>query len=200
MSYGYIGETPSQVKKNAGVLSVSDVLDLTEKKHISGSLEHINTIDLNGDNYATFTLPAEYDQHIFFFKSLVMSANDTFRAVLSDDGGSTYKNSAYESTVVRQNSNSTKTDLRRNNYSLIDRIIQNIANIEYHGKFILNNASNSSRFTQYIWQTTSYDTSLQHGSYHALGALRDSSVIDTIKFYLSVYNLTGSIEMYGFKK
>ena len=42
MSYGYIGDTSSSIKqqkKNAGVLSVSDVLDLESKGQLGGSLE-----------------------------------------------------------------------------------------------------------------------------------------------------------------
>ena len=44
MSYGYVGDTSTSIKqqvKNAGVLSVSDVLDLEGKGQLGGSLELI---------------------------------------------------------------------------------------------------------------------------------------------------------------
>ena len=53
MSYGYIGDTSSSIKqqvKNAGVLSMSDVLDLESKGHLGGSLELIETQTFSRDS------------------------------------------------------------------------------------------------------------------------------------------------------
>ena len=44
MSYGYLGDTSTkikQVKKNDGILTPSDVLDLESKGHIGDSLQFI---------------------------------------------------------------------------------------------------------------------------------------------------------------
>ena len=75
MSYGYIGDTSTSIKqqvKNAGVLSMSDVVDLKSKGHLGGSLELIqeqSSLGLASPWYIDFTSIQEskYDVHYFTY-------------------------------------------------------------------------------------------------------------------------------------
>ena len=69
MSYGYIGDTSTSINqqvKNAGVLSVSDVLDLKGKGHLGGSLELIEEQTFSAVSSVAFTNIKEdaYDVHV----------------------------------------------------------------------------------------------------------------------------------------
>ena len=81
MSYGYVGDTSTSIKqqvKNAGVLSVSDVLDLEGKGQLGGSLEFIAEASYSSDvTFIDFTSIQEtkYDVHLFEYKNLKINTN-----------------------------------------------------------------------------------------------------------------------------
>ena len=69
MSYGYIGDTSTSIKqqvKNAGVLSMSDVVDLKSKGHLGGSLELISeqTVSSVANVQLTSIKESNYDVHL----------------------------------------------------------------------------------------------------------------------------------------
>ena len=100
MSYGYVGDTSTSIKqqvKNAGVLSVGDVLDLESKGQLSGSLELIEEQNLtSGASTIEFTnlKESKYDVHYLTAKIHLdgtADTNYTFDIRVSNDGGSTYE-------------------------------------------------------------------------------------------------------------
>ena len=201
MPYGYTGQNLiSQVKNNSGVFSISDIADLTAKGHLGGKLDLIEEQTLSSVSAVEFTnlKESEYITHIFYLNKFVFSGTDTLRARFSNDGGTTYEDTLYESAVIKQNLNSTSTNLFRNNYNTIDRIQQNTANVEFNTYFIVNNAGNSSRFTQFSWMSNGYASGAD-GFRQGLGSRRASETVDAIKFYLTSYNLTGTASLYGFR-
>ena len=86
MSYGYLGDTSTkikQVKKNDGILTPSDVVDLQSQGHLSGSLELIQSQTLSGVTACNFTAlqGAKYDVHVIRVINFSMdssSSNEKF--------------------------------------------------------------------------------------------------------------------------
>ena len=98
MSYGYIGDTSSSIKqqkKNAGVLSVSDVLDLESQGFLGGSLELIEENIITGTpttiNFTNLG-GSIYDVHMLEIRGLECDGggNVLVGIRVSTDGGSNY--------------------------------------------------------------------------------------------------------------
>ena len=95
MSYGYIGDTSSSIKQqknNAGVLSVSDVLDLESKGQLGGSLELLTSQTVTSMTSAidfTEVFTDRYD--VYYLES---------KNVQSDTTGYTVSIQFYESGVL----------------------------------------------------------------------------------------------------
>ena len=106
MSYGYIGDTSTSIKqqvKNAGVLSVSDVLDLEGKGHLGGSLELIEEQTASSSSALDFTNLGNYDVHFMTLNNFQCTTSTTryVAARVSNDGGSSYESSNYERAWFR---------------------------------------------------------------------------------------------------
>ena len=81
MSYGYLGDTSTkikQVKKNDGILTPSDVFDLTSQGYLGGSLDLITSGSSNNSAQTlefNDSLVGEYNVHLIQWKNFV-PAND----------------------------------------------------------------------------------------------------------------------------
>ena len=99
MSFGYLGDTSTkikQVKKNQGVLSISDVYELEKLGHIGGSLELLQTISISSSTAtADFTNIKEdvYDVHLL---TVFAEGGSDYDILLSNDNGSSFETSNYE--------------------------------------------------------------------------------------------------------
>ena len=102
MSYGYVGDTSTSIKqqvKNAGVLSVSDVLDLEGKGQLGGSLELIEEQTISSATSSiNFTNLGNYDVHFLTILGYETNGGGSELVLIrfSNDGGSTYESSNYQ--------------------------------------------------------------------------------------------------------
>ena len=114
MSYGYVGDTSTSIKqqvKNAGVLSVSDVLDLEGKGQLGGSLELIEEINLAASTKVIFDTIHEdvYDVHFLTVENVTMSSSGKVYLRLYESGveetGAVYR---YANLLVESDSSLTE--------------------------------------------------------------------------------------------
>ena len=104
MSYGYVGDTSTSIKqqvKNAGVLSVSDVLDLEGKGQLGGSLELIEEQTFSGVTYVDFTSIQENKYDVHFLEVI----NVDFSGGQSSLGIQFYESGVLETASVYQYAN-----------------------------------------------------------------------------------------------
>ena len=101
MSYGYLGDTSTSIKqqvKNAGVLSVSDVLDLKGKGQLGGSLELIEEQTVSGTPSAVeFINLANNPYDVYFLQvfNIQTSASSQLKLTFSNNNGSSYVSTGY---------------------------------------------------------------------------------------------------------
>lgn len=202
MPYGYIGDTSTsikQVKNNAGVLSVNDVLDLESKGHLGG--KHILLDEKNPDGTTT-TLEFldlqenKYKVHLFVWNNIEWTPSaDTCRVRVSNDGGTTYESSStYDSAYESLGVTGSYTTALRNNYDSLDRVIQNTQNYAYSGQMYMYNAGNSSLYTTFSLHGY-FTNAFRYGG----GGYLVAETINAVKFYLTSMNFSnkGSIKLYG---
>ena len=93
----YIGTQPNDVKKNTGLYTPNEILQLEKDGHWGGSLELIAEQTVSGSSTINFTTIKEnvYDVHLMQLSLVEASADMDLEMRLSNDGGSSFENSNY---------------------------------------------------------------------------------------------------------
>ena len=203
MSFGYLGDTSTKIKqqvKNQGVISISEAYELEKKGQLTGSYELITRTVLSGQTEAQFTnlRESEFDTHVFQFEQIVMSGADTLRAVVSNDGGSSYETSNYDGELQNVSADGSSSQQDRDGFTSWDRILQNQANVEHNGTLTVYNMADATCYTsahQEVQSRTSAGVGTKHGGHVYLV----KETINAIKFFLTSHNMTGAISVFGYR-
>tara|TARA_Y100001973_G_C5128328_1_gene296382 strand:- start:6 stop:599 length:594 start_codon:yes stop_codon:yes gene_type:complete len=194
----YLGTQPNDVKKNTGLYTPSEILQLTKDGSWGGSLEHISTTTFSSSSAVNITEGfTGYD--VFFAQviGLTGSTNMNF-------GMQFYESGVLETAGVYQyaqqfiqtdggngeEKSTTATRLFMNSFQSTDSC----------GMYIyFYNFTDSSKYSFYTFQTTpSYvaDFEVKFGG----GVLPQASVVDGISFTPNTGTMSGSIKLYGVKQ
>ena len=209
MSYGYVGDTSTSIKqqvKNAGVLSVSDVLDLEGKGQLGGSLELIEEQTISTDTTIDFTSIKEnkYDVHYLTFENMSMTSASGQQIPyyrLSNDNGSTFESTNYESTAQFNTTSGTATKLTtRTTYGHLCGNQQ--SSFKWSGYAYFYNLGNSSKYSFSTFQSVGFysgDSSQSMtfgGSVYAV-----AETINAIRLSVDTTTLAGgTAKLYGVKQ
>jgi len=195
----YLGTQPNNVKKNTGLYTPSEILQLTKEGNWGGSLELIEeqtfsattTIDftsIKGNKYDVIVAQLNDVQtnggsdniDMRFYESGVLETASVYQYALQYGYPSTFgetKSTGANRMVIAPNQNSENTN----------------------GYIYFYNLNNSSKYSFYTVQTTN----LSGGNfffYFGGGMLPQASVVDGIRFFSDTYNLEGGISLYGVKQ
>ena len=195
----YIGTQPNDVKKNTGLYTPSEILQLTKEGSWGGSLELIEeqtfsattTIDftaIKGNVYDVMVAQLNDVQtnggsdniDMRFYESGVLETASVYQYALQYGYPSTFgetKSTGANRMVIAPNQNSENTN----------------------GYIYFYNLNNASKYSFYTVQTTN----LSGGNfffYFGGGVLPQASSVDGIRFFSDTYNLEGGISLYGVKE
>ena len=195
----YIGTQPNDVKKNTGLYTPSEILQLTKEGSWGGSLELIEeqtfsattTIDftaIKGNVYDVMVAQLNDVQtnggsdniDMRFYESGVLETASVYQYALQYGYPSTFgetKSTGANRMVIAPNQNSENTN----------------------GYIYFYNLNNASKYSFYTVQTTN----LSGGNfffYFGGGVLPQASVVDGIRFFSDTYNLEGGISLFGVKE
>jgi len=200
----YLGTQPNDVKKNTGLYTPSEILQLTKEGSWGGSLELIETKDLTGTTPTAidFTNLKEnvYDVHFLQYINLQITGADTIRARVSNDGGSSFEStSQYDGAIQRMTSAGSFGESRRTNFDAFDRIGQNAVNQPYNGYIYIYNAGDSSKFTFLTHHVTNQTDGFRFGGqvYHV------AETVNAFRLFLTTHTFkdVGSVlKLYGVKQ
>ena len=194
----YLGSQPNDIRKNIGLYTPSEILQLTKDGSWGGSLKHISTTTFSSSSAVNITEGfTGYD--VFFAQviGLTGSTNMNF-------GMQFYESGVLETAGVYQyaqqfiqtdggngeEKSTTATRLFMNSFQSTDSC----------GMYIyFYNFTDSSKYSFYTFQTTpSYvaDFEVKFGG----GVLPQASVVDGISFTPNTGTMSGSIKLYGVKQ
>jgi len=210
MSYGYIGDTSTSIKqqvKNAGVLSVSDVLDLEGKGQLGGSLELIEEIVASNTATIDFTSIKEnvYDVHLLQFFNAQSSANNDVAGIRLYESGTLETGSVYQYAIQSNNADPSFTEIK----STADNKIRFVGgystnfNFTGNGYVYFYNLGNSSKYSFCTMHTTFGTDGNDYNSQFGGGVLPQASTVDGIRlfnFFASGNFSEGTFKLYGVKQ
>ena len=118
MAYGYLGQnTPNQTVNNSGVFSITDSADLESQGSLGGSLELIEEQTTSGTPSAvnfTNLKGTKYDVHYLTATNTSTSTDDGRIGIrLSNDGGSSYESSNYQTAYQANAADGGVNEYRR---------------------------------------------------------------------------------------
>jgi hypothetical protein len=155
----YIGTQPNDVKKNTGVYTPSEILQLTKEGSWGGSLELIEEINISSTGAIDITNIKEnvYDVHLLTFDDFVTTAvGDALSIRLSNDSGSTFETSNYQYALQYGQSNGTFGEIKTTSGTGLKDISGNIqgTNTRANGYVYLYNLGNSSKYSFITFQSS----------------------------------------------
>jgi len=164
----YLGTQPNNVKKNTGLYTPSEILQLTKEGSWGGSLELIEEQTVSS-SYADFTNLGNYDVHLFQFKNVVPSSQTNIGMRFSNNGGSSYTASGYQYAWQRGYPSSfAEVKSTSKSRILINGDIGTGTNDSLNGYVYCYNLSNSSKYS--------------FCSFHTIGSLISSSIYSMFSF------------------
>jgi hypothetical protein len=174
----YLGTQPNDVKKNTGLYTPSEILQLTKDGSWGGSLELIEA----GIEW--------------------VGGSDGMSMRVSNDNGSTYESTANYSYAVQLNGVAGNTsESKRNGHTSYDRLAQQLQNAPHNGYLYMYNAGNSSKYTFFTQQLNGSSVTSSYYDFRFGGGVYSvAETINAIKFFTGTYSMTGNMKLYGVKQ
>ena len=208
MPYGYLGQTtPNQLAKNSGVLSMSDVHNLTKQGKLGGSLELIEEQNITSSTATVQFINLAnkpYDVYFLTAQNVTTDTDNTYLLLqVSADNGSTYRTSGYRYAHWYGLATGSFIEARSANSGTIF-LSGNIGTASYE-------KANSYCYLYNLLDTSAYSSVTHQGSdilstgdYRMLFGGANYSVAETnnaFKLYMNVGNITtANFKLYGLKK
>ena len=205
MPFGYIGQNQTKQKvKNTGVLSSFDISLLQKKGHAGGSLELIETITPTNST-ADFTSIKEdkYTVHLLTYTNVSMQAasgNQIPFIRLSNDGGSSYESSNYQSSGLYNTADGTSVKLTvRTSYGHLASHAQ--SSYKWGGYCYLYNLGNSSKESYgNVQAVNNYSSNSKASSLFGGFIYQVAETINALRCSVDDTNLSGTFKLYGIKE
>jgi len=203
----YLGTQPNDVKKNTGLYTPSEILQLTKDGSWGGSLELIEeqTVSSNVANLQFTSLQeSRYNVHLLTIASMKSDAdNKAVEVTVSNDGGSSYETSNYDWAWQYQKSNGTFTE-KRNTSGGDFTIVQNVGNStgeSFSAYVYLYNLGDSAKYSFSSWQGTGITQDPDYISVFGGGTYHQAETINALQLKFSSDNIaSGVFKLYGVKQ
>ena len=199
----YLGTQPNDVKKNTGLYTPSEILQLTKDGSWGGSLELIEEIDQTVSvSTIEFTNLGNYDIHLLQYAE-VQGGSAELQARLSNNGGSSYISSAnYQYAMVFGQAGGSFGDRNSTSETKFVRLAKTGNNTGNTGQgyTYFYNLLNSSKYSFSTTQNTSMDNNPYYIMQFGGQVLAVAETHNAIQIFQSTGTLRGNFKLYGVKQ
>ena len=201
----YLGTQPNDVKKNTGLYTPSEILQLTKDGSWGGSLELIITSTASSSTIDFVDKFLGYDVHLIELINCTPSTEATFSIKFSNDSGSSYETTNYNYANQRCFANGTFEERKSTSEASI-RLGGNVPTSDsFNSYFYIYNANDSSKYTFITSHSTYTGTSGAggFGSSFGGGVYAQAETINGIRIgqtsSASAFT-SGTAKLYGVKQ
>jgi len=210
MPYGYLGQTtPNQLAKNSGVLSMSDVHNLTKQGKLGGSLELIDEKIASSDSTIDFLSIKQdvYDVHLLQVNNYQANTDNTILGIRLYESGVLETASVYQVAMMGQRSDPTgnneyKSTTSNMGVANIGSGIDNAPAASANGYCYLYNLGDVTKFSfssfhwVYVYYTVTELAEMNWGG----GVLPQASIVDGFRIFANAGTFSGNFKLYGVKE
>ena len=200
----YIGTQPNDVKKNTGLYTPSEILQLEKDGHWGGSLELIEEKSISAVSSAIFTDIKEnvYDVHYLTVENCTVSNNDVpilmrFFESGVEESASVYQRAEFiiDGSGASAEFKSTASDVLYNMWNIGNST--NESGVSYTYFYNLGNSSKYSFITNQEIHIS--PVPLARTSFGG-GVLPQASLVDQIKLFVASGTFSATAKLYGVKQ
>lgn len=202
----YLGTQPNDVKKNIGLYSPSEILQLTKEGAWGGSLKLIQSQTVSSASAVDFTSIKGnvYDVHLLeLINGHCADDNKAFTTQLSNDGGSSFETSNYQWSFQYMKSNGTFQEKKSDSDSAIS-LVHNIGNStgeQVSGYIYYYNLNNSSSYSYTTHQFTGITQDPDYIATYGGGFYGVSETINAIRLLITSSTFaSATVNLYGVKE
>jgi hypothetical protein len=192
----YIGTQPNDVKKNTGLYTPSEILQLTKDGSWGGSLELIEEQTFTTTQFVDFTDIKENKYDVHFLQFFLTECTGALITQISNNGGSSFIASGYQMTLQYGGSSFGE-----------DTSTTNIAgfgtggtNLQKNGYVYFYNLGNSSKYSFSTFQGFNNHPSLGFYMNFGGGVYPTAEIHNAIRLSAITGTSTGNAKLYGVKQ
>jgi hypothetical protein len=202
----YIGTQPNDVKKNIGLYTPSEILELTKDGSWGGSLELIQEQTASSDSALDFTSIKEskYDVHLLQVNNYQANTDNTILTIKLYESGVLETASVYQVAIQGGRADGTfseyKSTASSNGVMNIGSGIDNASSSSANGYVYFYNFGNASKYSfataqfSYIYYTDVYE--MNFGG----GVLPQASTVDGFRIVANAGTFSGNFKLFGVKQ
>ena len=200
----YLGTQPNDVKKNTGLYTPSEILQLEKDGHWGGSLELIAEQTADGTTATIDFLDIKedvYDVHLLTYNNVGTTGTDYDLILIR-----LYESGVLETASVYQwahQVNQSNGGVQEQNETATDnfRVALGSGNDEAGSGYIYcYNFGNSSKYSFVTYQAVGMNTTSVMNSHFGGGALPQASEVDGIRLYTNNPSFSLTAKLYGVKQ
>ena len=202
----YLGTQPNDVKKNTGLYTPSEILQLTKDGSWGGSLELIEEQTISSSTATmdfTSIQESRYDVHCLQISNFSATSGDQYLEIrLSNDGGSSYETSNYQYAFQYGGTGDAFGELKSTSASEFEMVVGNASSTgSGNGYVYFYNLGNSAKYSFATEHTFAINNS-GLGYFHFGGNVYTvAETINAIRLFPSGDNiLTLNAKLYGVKQ
>ena len=200
----YLGTQPNDVKKNIGLYTPSEILQLTKDGSWSGSLELIEEKSISGVSSAIFTSIKEnvYDVHFLEIIDFQPATDGTDCRIRFFESGVEESASVYQFAFQFGTSGGTFQEVQDTSESYLRATFNtgNATNEKAHSYNYFYNLGDSAKFSFYTHQNVLTNNNTDFNMAFGGGVLPQASTVDQIKLFNGSGNFSCTAKLYGVKQ
>ena len=203
----YIGTQPNDVKKNTGIYSPSEILQLTKDGSWGGSLELIESQTISSDTaQVDFTniKGAKYDVHLLQASNIKNASDNQQFAIRMSVGGTFDTDNDYQRAIFTISADGGTDESRDSNINNIFFTLNqgNATNEKGNGYAYFYNLHNSSKMSFVTLQTTTINVNGHYKMNYGGGVYDQTASVDGIRIFMSNGSniASGVFNLYGVKQ
>ena len=203
----YLGTQPNNVKKNTGLYTPSEILQLEKDGHWGGSLELIETQTISSDTaQVDFTniKGAKYDVHVLQASNIKNASDNQQFAIRMSVGGTFDTDNDYQRAIFTISADGGTDESRDSNINNIFFTLNqgNATNEKGNGYAYFYNLHNSSKMSFVTLQTTTINVNGHYKMNFGGGVYDQTASVDGIRIFMSNgSNIeSGVFKLFGIKE
>ncbi len=200
----YLGTQPNDVKKNTGLYTPSEILQLEKDGHWGGSLELIEEKSISASSSAIFTDIKEnvYDVHYLTVNDCQVSTDNTALQMRFFESGVEESASVYQRAQFIIDSSGANAEFRSTGTSAFVNIwnIGSATGESGNSYTYLYNLGNSSKYSFITGQEIHMSSVPYARTSFGGGVLPQASTVDQIKLFVSSGTFSATAKLYGVKQ
>jgi len=203
----YLGTQPNDIKKNTGLYTPSEILQLEKDGHWGGSLELIESQTISSNTaQVDFTniKGAKYDVHLLQASNIRNASDDQQFAIRFSVGGTFDTDNDYQRAIFTIGGDTNSDESRDANINNIFFTIHqgNATNEKGNGYAYFYNLHNSSKMSFVTLQTTTINVNGVYKMNFGGGVYDQTASVDGIRIFMSNGSniASGVFNLYGVKQ